>query len=95
MGVWIEMGGLRGPAGKSQRSDSNRQPPAYKAGALPLSYAGLNLRLLTRYIALETSFDGFVLFVFFLLAFKGVAGEFDDIFQAFLEFLEGFRALLQ
>ena len=30
---------LRGKTG-SQRRDSNPQPPAYKAGALPLSYAG-------------------------------------------------------
>ena len=33
---------LAGPAdrGKSQRRDSNPQPPLYKSGALPLSYAG-------------------------------------------------------
>jgi hypothetical protein len=26
---------------ESQRSDSNRQPPVYKTGALPLSYVGI------------------------------------------------------
>ena len=32
--------------GKSQRPGSNRRPPAYEAGALPLSYVGVNIIVL-------------------------------------------------
>ena len=34
---------------KSQRSESNRQPSAYKAEALPLSYAGERIKADKKY----------------------------------------------
>ena len=43
-GVMSPRRGFSGQKGESQRSESNRQPPVYKTGALPLSYVGIDIK---------------------------------------------------
>ena len=40
---------------KSQRRESNPQPPVYKTGALPLSYIGLSQHFVSHYTAAKTA----------------------------------------